>query len=303
MKGFKYSGGKPNGCTIDTDLVSGMAKARIDSFALVSSLSFDPANPKKPQWIMAPGGMKSMTVPYLQALCTELHNQKIRCEAGFAIVNNGNETNATSKGFVQWIASASDADITAYAKALDDAFTENNIDIDGLTFDLEVNGLNGSHRDNIGLLLQRTAEAMQHRNGIISYDNAPFTTDGTGSTSPMAAQPFAHAGKHKNILARPMCYDAVNSTPFDRIASSMACAKNACGSSQAQFGIWAAKVNMTQVCQEARKNQIGVMLYTFPTTAAGQKKYLQDAVGWEQALNPGTPGIEASGSPLQVPNK
>jgi hypothetical protein len=131
---------------------------------------------------------------------------------------------ATAADFADWLGSASADDIKKYAQSINTFFESRGLDVDGVGYDFEFDQLNTRHRANLALLYQETSRAVAHHNGLVSYANAPFKEDGVNSYGFMQVQPFALAATAPNLLARPMCFDAVNSTSLADIQSSIACA-------------------------------------------------------------------------------
>ena len=131
----------------------------------------------------------------------------------------------------------------------------------------------------------------------------------------MKVQPFALAATAPNLLARPMCFDAVNSTSVPNIEASIACAlrdpadTSARGGaglhpSQVQFGIWADKVQggLDDLCRRVlRPNRIGVIVYNLPGSAAGATAMLRKCKTWNSLLNPNEGPAGQDAQPLQVP--
>jgi hypothetical protein len=117
----------------------------------------------------------------------------------------------------KWLENASEDDITAHAQAIQEWFKD--YDIDGIGFDLECSALRDRHREKLGQLFRKTSDALAHRNGIVSYANAPFLLDGRRQLGFMNAQPYAHARSGLNLLARPMCYDDVSAFKEDLVTN------------------------------------------------------------------------------------
>ncbi|HEU4556725.1 MAG TPA: hypothetical protein VFS20_02710 [Longimicrobium sp.] len=232
---------------------------------------------------------------------------------------------ARAQDFANWLKHATPAEIEEYAVSINHFFESQKLDVDGIGFDIEIDEVRREHRDNLALLYRKTSEAMAHRNGLVSYANAPFLEDGVGHSA-MAAQPFSIAATAPNLLARPMCYDAVNSTPVPRIVQSIECALRpqrdlydidsptpegggGLHPSQVQFGIWANKIEqlkggMAGFCaQVLRPNRVGLMLYTMPTVRNYAKDFLVKCRAWNDALNPGEGPNGQPGLPLQVPRR
>lgn len=325
---FMLKGGKKG--EIDPDFLQPLRDARIDDFWLVPTIRPDPANYKKVAWANSykPGGSEANRGPYLEQLIDKMHGIGVQVMVGYTIVvqTEQKDEDTTAKkqlgdyvrGWAKWLENASEDDITAHAQAIQEWFKD--YDIDGIGFDLECSALRDRHREKLGLLFRKTSDALAHRNGIVSYANAPFLLDGRRQLGFMNAQPYAHARSGLNLLARPMCYDDVSAFKEDLVTNSIACAlrkadDNSGGGlhpSQVQFALWAAKLGTKETvrwCKDIlRPNRIGFAVYTLPfskksddQTKTMQLDFFKDCQLWEAALNPGLPGPGRGGQPLQVP--
>lgn len=314
---------------LDTELLDLLKDARVDDLSLVYTIGWDTratgaTKARPPKWHdgFAPLGSAAHREAYLRKLIDELHKRNVQVIAGFPLVNAslkaGQEVSGKEKGyqeraqdFANWLKAPEPGDIEAYAGAINHFFESRGLDVDGIGFDIEIDQVKGEHRDNLARLYRATSEAMAHRNGLVSYANAPFLVDGDG-TSAMRAQPFATAATGLNLLARPMCYDAVKSSLPSDIAKSIACAlrpsaQNRGGGlhpSQVQFAIWTKKLTIPveKLCIDVlRPNRIGLMLYTLPVDRNAVKAFLTDCRTWNKALNPCEGPNGQEGQLLQVP--
>lgn len=327
-----------NDIELDPDLLSLVQDAGIDDLSLVYTIAWDQrakaADPaRSPKWHsgFVPLGSSAHREPYLRKLIDALHKMGVQVLAGYELVkaskkpedltDDDKKQNAYAQDLADWLLNASPSQIDAYGHSINNFFESKGLDIDGIGFDFEFDELKEAHRSNLGLLYQKTSDAIAHHNGIVSYANAPFIEDGVNQYGFMKAQPFALAGTGLNLIARPMCFDAVNSTSVPNIEASIACAlrrprdpnnpadtSKAGGAglhpSQVQFGIWADKVTggAEKLCASVlRPNRIGVILYNLPPTATGAKTFLTNCKKWNQALNPGEGPPGQGGLPLQVP--
>lgn len=219
-----------------------------------------------------------------------------------------------SLDFAAWLRAASAGDIRKYAQSIVEFFSSRDLDIDGVGFDFEFDGLNRDHATNLALLYRETSDAIAHRNGIVSYANAPFAEDGVNSNAFMLPQPFAIAATGHNLLARPMCFDGSNSSSLGVITGAIACALRSPADrtkpggaglhpSQVQFGIWTDKVgDAVKLCTDVlRPNRIGLLVYNLPPNAADAEPLLKRCQAFNAALNPGEGPAGEPGKPLQVP--
>jgi hypothetical protein len=325
----------PGTVELDSAQVQLLKDADVDDVSLVYTIAWDtrakPSDPAKPpKWhdFFTPAGQTSeaLRTNYLKGLVAALH-PRVQVIAGFELVR-GTPSDAQKKAdrkdaalgasaadFANWLAGASPDDIKKYAQSINTFFESRGIDVDGIGYDFEFDQLTLRHKDNLALLYRETSRAVAHHNGLVSYANAPFKEDGVNSYGFMKVQPFALAATAPNLLARPMCFDAVNSTSVPNIEASIACALRDPGDtanrggaglhpSQVQFGIWADKVQggLEDLCRRVlRPNRIGVIVYNLPGSAAGAGAMLRKCKTWNSLLNPGEGPAGQDAQPLQVP--
>jgi hypothetical protein len=328
---------------LDSAQVSLLREADVDDLSLVWTVTWDrrerdsdPAKP--PKWhdgfVVRGQAGEAHRRNYLAALIAALH-PKVQVIVGFEIVRatprkdktppaTEDEKRAAAKDaalgavatdFAKWLEKATPDDIKNYARSIAAFFFSRGLDIDGVGYDFEFDQLTARHRDNLALLYRETSSAIAHRNGIVSYANAPFQQDGVSSNGFMQAQPYAIAASGLNLLARPMCFDGTSSTSLSGIEASIACALRSPGDttkpggaglhpSQVQFGIWADKVpgGVEELCRRLlRPNRIGLLVYNLPPVEPRASAMLRKCKTWNALLNPneGPAGQEAQ--PLQVP--
>jgi hypothetical protein len=323
---------------LDINLLALVRNAGIDDLSLVYTIAWDQRTKpselaKSPRWHrnFLPLGSPDHRETYLRKLIDAFHKMGAQVLAGYELVkgtkkpqdltDKDKQQNEYAQDFADWLINASPSEIDAYARSINNFFESRHLDIDGIGFDLEFDELKEVHRSNLGLLYQKTSDAMAHHNGIVSYANAPFVEDGVSQNGFMKAQPFALAAAGLNLIARPMCFDAAASTSISNIEASIACALRRLRNpkdpndtskpggaglhpSQVQFGIWVAKVSggVEKLCADLlRPNRIGLMLYNLSPSASEAKIFLTNCQKWNQALNPseGPPGRR--GLPLQAP--
>lgn len=319
--------GQVTGVALNKTLLNLFHAARFDDYSLVKTITFDgertgsngkpTGDAKPPVWgDYAPFGQRSEMVrtDYLQKLTDEMHSHGEQVIVGYEMVEDGPTSTPVGQRFLNWLKGASSAQIAAHAQAIAQFFSSRNILIDGIGFDIELNGFGSAHGQQLGVLLAATANALSSRNGVVYYDNAPFQVgDGQGNIADtMKPLRFSLAAGAPNVVARPMCYDGKgNITPKPGLEASIACAlrpatdRNGGGlhPSQTQFSLnWArvGNLGMLDLCSSVfRPNRVGVTLYTMP--GSDQPRFLQGCVAWEAALNPGQSAPGNSGQPLQVP--
>jgi 3D (Asp-Asp-Asp) domain-containing protein len=325
--GKRFSGGKVVGVNMDTALLDQFRDARIDDYSIVNTIVFggassnDDANP--PSWSFLPLGDSNLRVPYLQQLCTEMHNRNAQVLVGYALVERGSTANPANAPFLAWLRNASAAQVTQHAQDIVDFFTKNGIDIDGIGFDFEVNGLGSAHGANLKTLFSATAAALDaykkaggtsvySKGTIVYYDTGPFQpNDGQGSTANLVVLNYAMANAATNVIARPMCYNG-SVTPTLTIRDSIDCALRALSSGGG--GITGAHLQMaidvsrtsdadvTSMCSTIfRPKGVGMTIYTMPLGRAAQSRLLTRAKDFEAALNTGASAPGTSRQPMQIP--
>ena len=315
---------------IDNAQVQLLKDADVDDLSLVWTATWDtrrkPSDPPKPpiwdpHFVVRGSSDEKIRVTYLKNLIAALH-PKVQVIAGYELVRATPGKQAPPKNdatmrdrvtdFAAWLLKATPDEIKKYAQSIREFFKSRGLDLDGVGYDFEFDQLRKAHRANLERLYVETSNAFADRNGLVSYANAPFKEDGVHSFGFMQSQPYAIAAQGRNLLARPMCFDAVKSTSVPDIEASIACALRAAAvkggaglhPSQVQFGIWADKVQggADALCRRIlRPNRIGLMVYNLPPKDPGASTMLRNCKTWNATLNPneGPAGQEAQ--PLQVP--
>jgi hypothetical protein len=323
---------------LDTGLLSLLTQANIDDLSLVWTIGWDERARRKdkakpPKWHggFLPAGSAAHREPYLRKLIDALHKMNVQVLAGYELVKASKKLenltaadkmrNAHAQDFADWLLGASPSEIDDYARSINAFFETKGLDVDGVGFDFEFDELKETHKANLALLYQKTSEAIAHRNGIVSYANAPFLEDGVSQNGFTKAQPFSIAASGLNLLARPMCFDSTDSSSVSVIESSIACAlrrpknlndpndKTPAGGaglhpSQVQFAIWADKVagGLEKLCSDVlRPNRIGLLIYNLPPESEKARTLLTNCQKWNLALNPNEAPPGQAGQPLQVP--
>ncbi len=314
-----FANGAATGIAMDTALLDQFKAARIDDYCLVRTISFRGENashdPNKPDWAgFAPLGQtaENMRVSYMQQLVTEMHNRGAQVLAGYERVERGSTSTPHGAEFLAWLQNASTAQVTQHANDILAFFSSRQIDIDGIGFDFELNGLGSqsNHAANLATLFNTVAGGLK-QGGFVYYDTGPFQpNDGQGSTGNLVVLNYALANGAANLIARPMCYNGTV-TPTPQILASVQCALRPTASNGG--GLSASHVQMaidqnrtsvtdlTSICSTVLKpNGAGVVIYTMPGGGA-QSTLLTNCTTWEAALNPGAPPPGTSGQPLQTP--
>jgi hypothetical protein len=330
-----------DGVELNKSLLTKLEKARIDDVSLVHTLAFDYST-QGVRWSdgFKPLGETNRRKGYCAELIRSLHAIGVQVLAGYTMVEGTRPDKSTEDfpvvtQFANWLAGADEGKITKHAQAIAAFFEKNGTPFDGLGFDIETKKIKKSHRDNLGLLFKKIAEALSDRNAFVTYANLPFLKkDGEEGDEFMKAQPYAHAALGPNIVARPMCYGGVSVTDekkvtttiqdsrtYDAVETSVACAlakpKDGGGlhPAQLQMALWPRKIDEHADAKEPnwpradewcrkilRPNRVGLMLYPLPQEDAQVAHFLDDVPTWEKALNPDEAPPEKIGQPLQVPH-
>ncbi len=324
--GKKFSGGKVVGVTMDTALLDELRDARIDDYSIVNTIVFGGASSNNdaspPAWNFLPLGDANLRVPYLTQLCTEMHNRNAQVLVGYALVEKGSTANPANAPFLTWLRTASTQQVSQHAQDLVDFFTRKGIDIDGIGFDFELNGLGSAHSANLKTLFSATAAALDtykksggtnvyNKGTIVYYDTGPFQPDdGQGSTANLVVLNYAMANAAPNVIARPMCYNG-KVTPTPTISASIDCAlsKSSTGGNitgaHLQMAIDVSRTSDAEVkrmCSTIfRPKGVGMTIYTMPLGRGAQSRLLKRAKDFEVALNAGASAPGTSKQPVQVP--
>jgi hypothetical protein len=244
-------------------------------------------------------------------LVDECHKRGIALHAGYAVVDDGNNQGPRGKAFRKFMETASADQIKDHCKQMVTLLDA--AGFDGVSFDLEINGLSTKlHAANIEALFKELSAQMLPSNKILSYAPYPFTKDGDASSLPnMNAAPFSLCKLGDNILARPQAYRSKGesmSALKTRLGKTIDCALKDVGlpPSKFQIGIDYTGDNtfdavrgddMSDICKLARTQKIGVCIWRLewpgsPTAA--------DVAKWDKAMNDGAPVPNTVGQPLQV---
>jgi hypothetical protein len=321
----RFSGGKLVGLNMDTALLDQFRDARIDDYSIVNTIVFGGASPNNdaspPAWSFLPLGDSNLRVPYLTQLCTEMHNRNAQVLVGYAVVEKGSVAKPANAPFLAWLRTASTAQVTQHAQDIVDFFTRKGIDIDGIGFDFELNGLGSAHGANLKTLFSATAAALDaykatgtnvyNKGTIVYYDTGPFQpNDGQGSTANLVVLNYAMANAATNVIARPMCYNG-SVTPTHTISDSIDCALRAVSiggggltGGNLQMAIDVSRTSDTNVknmCSTLfRPKGVGMTIYTMPLGRTAQSRLLTRAKDFEAALNAGASAPGTSGQPAQI---
>jgi hypothetical protein len=180
------------------------------------------------------------------------------------------------------------AQFTTFATNLVKFFDDKNLDIDGISFDLENGNIGAAERPAMEALYLELAAQLAVKGRYLAYAGPPSPPI---NPSMMPEQPFDLA-RNPNIIVRPMSY-IVPREPVIRFALDPA--KAALHPGQIQIG-----VGSTAVVAEARDTfaRYRVGLIHFAVASIGP---IASYAALDQALNPGLPPPGTLGQPLQGP--
>jgi hypothetical protein len=218
--------------------------------------------------------------------------------------------------FLEW---ASDLQVDHHAQEI--AHKVDELDADGVNFDIEIEGLSARHAHNVERLIRTTAVFLADKNKIVAYDGAPFKEGGEDGAFPGNAGPesqrYAACRGLTNIIARPQCYGSKNKYDTgkgagDKIfideawleASTKVALDNEKGGGitreQLQYVIPAG--DCPRFCKEPlEKQKVGIVLYALlptPSAVYDTAEQCDLILNGPYAAKPGTPG-----TPDQVPHK
>jgi hypothetical protein len=141
------------------------------------------------------------------------HDNGIQVLAGYEITNTGNGKSDRGRDFVKLMASNDEGKLRAHAeKVMKFIYDDTGIDFDGISFDLEINGLNESHAGAVTKFYHIMAQLLQAKGGkLLAYATGLGVDKGNKTKlktlGSFMAQPFNIGKGHSNILVRPMAYD------------------------------------------------------------------------------------------------
>jgi len=316
--------------TLNTPALDAFQTCRFDDYTLVNCIFFTAAdsnhNAKPPNFtdLFQVRGQKtrSARIDYLKKLTTEMHNRKVQVIVGYTLDEGGNSTDP-GKNFNKWLAAADDAKVTVHAQQIVDFFFKpsnpsDKVEIDGISFDFEINGLglDTNHAPRLKTLITATATAINNaRPGAsVSYDNTPFETkDGDNSNSFFRIQPYSVAAGTTNIIARPM-HNLKTAASKPTIQKTIAVALDT-GSSGGKLAPQNLQImlnvdqtgatTVADICTTVlQPKRIGLVLFRMGARSlaeASMQAFAKDVQTIETALNPAASGPGKKDKPVQAP--
>jgi hypothetical protein len=263
--------------------------------------------------------------PFLQKSIDLCHANKIQFIAGYTIGDEGTLVGTRSKIFVDWITNPVSPTPEQHAADILEFFEKENAKIDGVGFDLELNGLKAEHADNMTRFYHALADLLAPRGGLVTIATGIGTKGHEDKClGTFRAQPFRIAKGKPNIIIRPMAYDMFNlsDAQFDQWhADIVDYALNTVGLDPGQFqlGIKTIKNAESQDPKMKGANKPAGWSETkctlqspqvvercktlFKPNNVGMINFAgwSDFAAYNSALNAGKPPAGTVGHPLQVP--
>jgi hypothetical protein len=187
-------------------------KGIIDDLSLLSTIIINGDGGVTWHPMFIPGYAKKR-VQYLKDIISIAHENGIQVLCGYAIADEGVKKGERGKAFVKLMDTATDQKLKQHAaNIIKFVYEDNGLEFDGISFDLEINGLNEKHKANVTKLYHFLAKDLQARGGkLLAYATGLGVDKGNAvkekTLGSFMAQPFAIGKGHSNILVRPMAYD------------------------------------------------------------------------------------------------
>ncbi len=288
------------------------AKGVLDDIGIISGITM-----KDKKVVLRPAS----TMMFLPKAIDACHENGVQVTLGFSIADEGSVSGGAGKAFVDWLRNPVGPTLDQYAAdIMEFVFEKNKANVDGLGFDVELNGLKAADADNFSAFYGKLADLLAAKKKFLHV----ATGIGVGGSETallgtFRAQPFKLAKGHPNIIIRPMAYDMFNldDDAFLKWHKDVVnYALNTVGLDPGQFQLGLKTIHNSKVagydpgptwsptkctfdaggvadrCKTVLKpNNVGVC------TFAGWLDF--NAIN--AALNPGMPPANTVGSPLQVP--
>jgi hypothetical protein len=150
-------------------------------------------------------------VNFLRKAIEVCHQNGVQLFLGYTMGDEGGLVSPRGKLFREWIHDPAASGVTL-AKHAEDictfVFDVGGYDVDGIAFDIELNGLKPEDADNFGRFYAALAELLAARNKVLSIaTGVGNVNDESAWLGGFRAQPFRLAKGHPNFLIRPMAYD------------------------------------------------------------------------------------------------
>ena len=185
----------------------------LDDISILSTLKLDPAHPVKgrsAKW------SSPLHAPFLTQARDQCHAAGIQLLAGYALADADGA--GAVKIFLQWIRQQGTvASLTDHADDLLDFLDAQGFrDLDGLSFDIELNALNANDAPAFTTFYRYLAGKLAARNQILAVATGTGLPPGPAAAlGTFNAQPFDMALGSPNFIIRPMAYDAFGVSDAD----------------------------------------------------------------------------------------
>jgi TolA-binding protein len=272
---------------------------------------------------------------YLRDVISIAHENGMQVLAGYAITDEGFAQGSRGKAFISWLEKSDRAAMRKHAEAVVKfLWDEQKLDFDGVSFDLELNGMRATHAPKMTQFYGELADVLAARgNKIVAIATGIGATKEGGKyvakeergLGGARGQPFGLAKGHPNIIVRPMAYDVGIDDPDlrDWHESQIQFALGAAGITPANFQLGIKiipnvdpKHRSTSTLQDPaqvaargkdllRKYKVGLVLFASTGFAVSTSKEVQ--IDWnkykvfDQGLNAGMGPAGVAGGPVQSP--
>src|SRR6478736_3638587 len=177
------------------------AKGVVDDVSAVSTIWM--SKDKKVTWKV------DSSKQFIQKAVDACHANGVQLLAGYAIADEGSTIGGRSKLFVDWVKNPVGPTPEQHADYIMDFLAP--YKVDGVGFDLELNGLKAEHAETMIRFYHALADLMAPKFFIVTVATGigPGGKE-EGILGTFRAQPFRTAKGKANIIIRPMAYDMFN---------------------------------------------------------------------------------------------
>jgi OmpA family len=229
------------------------------------------------------------------------HARRIQVFAGYEIVTDGDAAAAAAaKAFKGWLRDKTDDPdkFNQHADKLVGFFDSRELDIDGISYDLEVDGLGDAFRDRIRAMYRSVASRLAKDERYLAFAGP---ADSSTYADSMREQPYS-LGLERNILVRPMSYDSGDAGREHNVAWTLGTLL--VHPSHLQVGVGTATTKkpitheqVTKECATYRSYRVGLIHWHVSDVLDKLDKYADH----DKALNPDGPPRGTLGQPMQGP--
>ena len=233
------------------------------------------------------------------------------------------ENTAEATFFREFLRNASIATVEKHAHSIyEKIFVDLGLDFDGVSFDLEIIGLD-LMTEELEALYGTLASLLARDNRVLAYASSLFKVDGDppgDNVSHLRSQPYRFAKLAPNIIVRPMGYDGGQRVEWHGPGIDCALREVKLHPSQFQMGVklankmggakignaeaWSAKTIQEHIVQQYRPNRIGMISFALGGDTEPGNGPLRAAIKtFDPVLNPGGPKAGTVATPLQCPRR